>query len=86
MLLRRNDSWEKGKCFKRILISFEAETPRSDRVGARNVLIFGRPEPGLHDKWGSAAWTQTQLTPGVSVLAASPPFSRSGKSESRKGT
>ena len=32
--------------------------------------IFGQPEPGMPGMWGSAAWAQTQLTPGVSVLAA----------------
>ena len=35
-----------------------------------NGLIFGQPEPGMLAMWGSAAWAQTQLTPGVSVLAA----------------
>ena len=35
-----------------------------------NVLIFARPEPGLRAMWGSAAWAQTQLTPGASALAA----------------
>ncbi len=39
-------------------------------VGALQFLIFGQLEPGLPNKWGSAAWAQTQLTPGVSVLAA----------------
>lgn len=40
-----------------------------ERDGA-DVLIFARPEPGLRAMWGSAAWAQTQLTPGVSALAA----------------
>jgi len=35
-----------------------------------NVLIFARPESGLRAIWGSAAWAQTQLTPGASALAA----------------
>lgn len=35
-----------------------------------SILIFGRPEPGPPAMWGSAAWAQTQPTPGVSVLAA----------------
>jgi hypothetical protein len=39
-------------------------------VGASHFLIFGQLEPGLPNKRGSAAWAQTQLTPGVSVLAA----------------
>ena len=30
---------------------------------------------GLLAMWGSAAWAQTQLTPGVSTLAAPPPLS-----------
>ena len=39
-------------------------------LGESDVLIFGQPEPGLPAMWGSAAWAQTQLTPGVSTLAA----------------
>ena len=35
-----------------------------------NFLTFGQPEPELLVMWGSAAWAQTQLTPGVSALAA----------------
>jgi hypothetical protein len=35
-----------------------------------NCRIFGQPEPGRPLMWGSAAWAQTQLTPGVSTLAA----------------
>jgi hypothetical protein len=31
---------------------------------------FRAAKPGLPVMWGSAAWAQTQLTPGVSVLAA----------------
>jgi len=34
------------------------------------TLFFGRPKPGLLVMWGLAAWAQTQLTPGVNVLAA----------------
>ena len=37
-------------------------------------LIFAQPEPGLLAIWGSAAWAQSQLTPGVSALAAPPPY------------
>jgi hypothetical protein len=33
-------------------------------------MNFEWPKPGLLVMWGSAAWAQTQLTPGVSVLAA----------------
>src|SRR5437667_5861299 len=33
-------------------------------------LIFAQPEAGLPAMWGSAAWAQSQLTPGVSALAA----------------
>jgi hypothetical protein len=36
-------------------------------------LIFAQPEPGLLAMWGPAAWAQSQLTPGVSALAAPPP-------------
>lgn len=39
-------------------------------LGESNILIFAQPEPGLTAMWGSAAWAQTQLTPGVSALAA----------------
>jgi len=39
-------------------------------MGVGNGKFFGQPEPGLLAIWGSAAWAQTQLTPGVSVLAA----------------
>lgn len=39
-----------------------------------NVLRLAQPELGLRAKWGSAAWAQTQLTPGVSALAAPPPI------------
>lgn len=42
-------------------------------LGESNILIFAQPEPGLTAMWGSAAWAQTQLTPGVSALAAPPP-------------
>jgi hypothetical protein len=38
------------------------------RVGL--FLNFGQPNTGMPGMWGSAAWAQTQLTPGVSVLAA----------------
>ena len=38
-------------------------------------LIFAPPEPGLAAIWGPAAWAQSQLTPGVSALAAPPPDS-----------
>ena len=37
-------------------------------------LIFAQPKPGLTAMWGSAAWAQFQLTPGVSALAAPPPY------------
>jgi hypothetical protein len=50
--------------------------------------IFGRPEPGLLVMWGSAAWAQTQLTPGVSVLAAprsSIKLPSSGVEDQRRG-
>ncbi len=33
-------------------------------------LIFEQLKPGRLVMWGSAAWAQTQLTPGVSTLAA----------------
>ena len=33
---------------------------------------FRAAKPGVLVMWGSAAWAQTQLTPGVSVLAAPP--------------
>jgi hypothetical protein len=45
-------------------------------VGARNSLLLGQSEPGLPAIRGSAAWAQTQLTPGVSVLAAPHPKMR----------
>ena len=35
-----------------------------------SIRLFGRSEPGLPSMWGSAAWAQTQLTPGVSTRAA----------------
>jgi hypothetical protein len=35
-----------------------------------NVLTVDQPKPGLTVMWGSAAWAQTQITPGVSALAA----------------
>jgi hypothetical protein len=38
--------------------------------GEPNVLTFDQPKPGLTAMWGSAAWAQTQITPGVSALAA----------------
>ena len=41
--------------------------------GAWRVLVLGQLEPGLSAMGGSAAWAQTQLTPGVSVLAAPHP-------------
>lgn len=41
-------------------------------------LIFAPPEPGLAAMWGSAAWAQSQLTPGVSALAAPPPVMPAG--------
>jgi hypothetical protein len=40
---------------------------------AGNFQNFGRLEPGLSAMRGQAAWAQTQLTPGVSVLAAPHP-------------
>jgi hypothetical protein len=40
-------------------------------------LIFAPPAPGLAAMWGPAAWAQSQLTPGVSALAAPPPASAS---------
>jgi len=45
------------------------------------VCQFGQPRPGLPYMWGSAAWAQTQLTPGVSTLAA-PRSSIEGRSAS----
>jgi hypothetical protein len=39
-------------------------------LGGSNISNFGQPKPGLPVLWGSAAWVQTQLTPGVSALAA----------------
>jgi hypothetical protein len=41
--------------------------------GAQTFQLFGRLEPGLSAMGGQAAWAQTQLTPGVSVLAAPHP-------------
>ncbi len=41
--------------------------------GAWNILLLGRLELGLSAMGGSAAWAQTQLTPGVSVRAAPHP-------------
>jgi hypothetical protein len=41
--------------------------------GAWNILLLGQLELGLSAMGGSAAWAQTQLTPGVSVLAAPRP-------------
>jgi hypothetical protein len=46
-------------------------------------LIFAPPAPGLAAMWGPAAWAQSQLTPGVSALAAPPPAS-AGCREDRK--
>jgi hypothetical protein len=34
------------------------------------LASFEKLEPGLFAMWGLAAWAQTQLTPGVSTLAA----------------
>jgi len=39
-------------------------------LASTDMKLFLQPKPGLLVKWGSAAWAQTQLTPGVSVLAA----------------
>ena len=39
-------------------------------VRKATTLIFEPLKPGLLFMWGSAAWAQTQLTPGVSVHAA----------------
>ena len=41
-----------------------------DEATNGDELVFGQPKPGVLVMWGSAAWAQTQLTPGVSVLAA----------------
>lgn len=49
-----------------------------------DVLIFARPELGLRAMWGSAAWAQTQLTPGVSALAA--PLQVCGRVEDPEGS
>ena len=38
--------------------------------GKVDGLIFDQPKPGLTAMWGSAAWAQSQITPGVSALAA----------------
>jgi hypothetical protein len=38
-----------------------------------DLLTFEQLKPGRLVMWGSAAWAQTQLTPGVSTLAAPPP-------------
>jgi hypothetical protein len=35
---------------------------------------FEQLKPGQLAMWGSAAWAQTQLTPGVSTLAAPRPI------------
>lgn len=40
------------------------------RVAPAQLVNSGEPEPGFLAMWGSAAWAQTQLTPGVSTLAA----------------
>ena len=54
-------------------------------MGVGNGKFFGQPEPGLLAIWGSAAWAQTQLTPGVSVLAAPHPIIRTRRdSEGRQ--
>ena len=48
---------------------------------------FRAAKPGLLVMWGSAAWAQTQLTPGVSVLAAPrsrPACARAGARSRRK--
>jgi hypothetical protein len=42
-------------------------------AGGMIGLIFAPPEAGLGAMWGPAAWAQSQLTPGVSALAAPPP-------------
>ena len=47
-------------------------------------LIFAQPEAGLLAIWGSAAWAQSQLTPGVSALAAPPPYMPVGAQAERK--
>jgi hypothetical protein len=41
--------------------------------GAWIILLLGQLELGLSAMGGSAAWAQTQLTPGVSVRAAPHP-------------
>ena len=48
-------------------------------------LIFAPPEPGLAAIWGPAAWAQSQLTPGVSALAAPPPCMPVGARTRGKG-
>jgi hypothetical protein len=35
-----------------------------------DLLVLGQPQPRLPVMWGSAAWAQSQSTPGVSALAA----------------
>jgi hypothetical protein len=47
-------------------------------AGGMIGLIFAPPEAGLGAMWGPAAWAQSQLTPGVSALAAPPPDLRFG--------
>jgi hypothetical protein len=37
---------------------------------SNQLATFEKLEPGLFTMWGSAAWAQIQLTPGVSTLAA----------------
>jgi hypothetical protein len=54
-------------------------------LGASSGLIFAQPEPGLYAIWGSAAWAQFQLTPGVSALAAPPPYMPVGARTEGKG-
>jgi len=41
----------------------------------KESMFLERLKPGQLFLWGSAAWAQTQLTPGVSTLAAPRPIS-----------
>ena len=55
-------------------------------MGVGNGKFFGQPEPGLLAIWGSAAWAQTQLTPGVSTLAAPLQILRFAREEERSAS
>src|SRR5712675_752079 len=68
VIISRAASLRLALCFED---SAQRGMPRNHMgLASTDMKLFLQPKPGLLVKWGSAAWAQTQLTPGVSVLAA----------------